>query len=76
MNQTVERLKAEAQALTAPERADLVFHLLQSLDQGEDTDAEAAWDAELARRAAEIESGQAVGIPADQVFADIRKKYQ
>lgn len=74
MNQTVERLKAEAQALTAPERADLAFHLLRLLDQGEDTDAEAAWDAELARRAAEIESGQAVGIPAAQVFAEIQKK--
>src|SRR5205823_5487618 len=76
MTEAVERLKTEARSLTSRERADLAHFLLQSLDQGEDADAEAAWDAELARRAAEIESGKVTGIPADQVFAEIRKKYQ
>ena len=37
--------------------------------------ADAAWDAELARRAEEIKSGKAIGIPAAQVFAELREKY-
>jgi putative addiction module component (TIGR02574 family) len=76
MTEAVERLKTEARSLTSLERADLAHFLLPSLDQGEDADAEAAWDAELARRAADLESDQAQGIPADQVFAEIRKKHQ
>jgi hypothetical protein len=43
-------------------------------DQGADEDAEAAWDAELATRADEIRKGKAAGIPAERVFADLRKK--
>jgi hypothetical protein len=37
--------------------------------------AEAAWDAELQRRAAEIEEAQVIGKPAAQVFAELREKY-
>jgi putative addiction module component (TIGR02574 family) len=75
MTEAVERLKAELGVLSKQERAELVHFLIRSLDQGEDADAEAAWDMELARRAAEIESGQVVGKPAAQVFAEIREKY-
>jgi putative addiction module component (TIGR02574 family) len=66
----VERLKLELQRLSDKERAELAHFLLRSLDEGEYTDAADAWDAELARRAAEIESGKVVGKPAAQVFAD------
>ena len=71
----VERLKLELQRLSDKERAELAHFLLRSLDEGEDTDAADAWDAELARRAAEIESGKVVGKPAAQVFAELREKY-
>jgi len=62
-------------ALTHQERAELAHLLILSLDQEEDADAEAAWDAELARRGVEIKSGSAVGRPADQVFAELRERY-
>lgn len=72
----MEKLKAELAGLTEPERAELAQFLLDSLDDAPvDSDEEAAWDAELARRADEIQRGTAVGKPADQVFAELREKY-
>ena len=75
MTDIAERLKPELAGLSAQDRAALASFLIRSLDEAEDADAEAAWDAELARRAEDIKSGKAIGIPADQVFADLRKKY-
>jgi putative addiction module component (TIGR02574 family) len=74
----IERLKAELAELTERERADLAPFLLESLDEAgadTDTDVEAAWDAELARRADEIQRGAAEGKPAKQVFSELREKY-
>ena len=51
-----------------PSAAELAHYLLQTLDGGADEDAEAAWDAELARRAEEIVNGTAVGEPAKEVM--------
>lgn len=75
MTEAVERLKAELGTLTSEERADIAHFLIHTLEQEEDGDVEAAWDAELARRAAEIEEGRVTGKPAEQVFAELRKKY-
>jgi putative addiction module component (TIGR02574 family) len=78
MANAIEELKAELAGLTEEERAELAHFLLNSLDgAGDDAnaDVEAAWDAELARRADEIQWGAAVGKPADQVFAELREKY-
>jgi len=54
MSETAEQLKAALAQLPASERAALAHYLIHSLDDGADHDAEAAWDAELARRMAEI----------------------
>ena len=75
MTETAERFKPELAQLSAQDRAALAQFLIRSLDEGEDADAEAAWDVELARRVEEIKSGKAIGIPADKVFADLREKY-
>jgi putative addiction module component (TIGR02574 family) len=75
MSETAEQLKATLAQLPAGDRAALAYYLIHSLDEGADPDAEAAWDAELARRLAEIRSGQAVGEPAERVFAELRAKY-
>jgi hypothetical protein len=48
---------------------------METKQPGHDDDSEAAWDAELERRAAEIKSGQAIGEPASKVFAELRDKY-
>jgi putative addiction module component (TIGR02574 family) len=75
MSQSTEQLKAELSRLTPDERAELAQFLIHTLDQGEDADAETAWDEELARRAEEIVNGKVEGIPADQVFRELREKY-
>jgi putative addiction module component (TIGR02574 family) len=73
---TVEALKPRLAELSVQDRAELVDFLIRSLDEGVDEDAEAAWDAELDRRMAEISSGQAVGEPAAKVFVELREKYR
>jgi putative addiction module component (TIGR02574 family) len=74
MPEVVERLKSQMAGLPANERAELALFLIRSLDAEEDVDAEAAWKVELDRRFAEIHSGDVKGIPADEVFAELRKK--
>jgi putative addiction module component (TIGR02574 family) len=75
MSEIAEKLKATLSQLPIEDRAALAHFLIQSLDEEEDSEAEAAWDAELERRFAEIESGQAVGEPVEQVMARLRAKY-
>jgi putative addiction module component (TIGR02574 family) len=48
-----------ALALPANERAWLASELIASLDESSDSDVEAAWAAEIERRIAEVESGEA-----------------
>jgi putative addiction module component (TIGR02574 family) len=75
MSATAEKLRAELATLSGTDRAELAHFLILSLDEGSDADAEAAWDAELARRAEEIKSGRATGEPAEKVFSELRAKY-
>ncbi len=74
MTEAAERIKGELLALSPEDREELICFLLKE-EQPIDPEVEAAWNAELARRAAEIEGGKVVGTPADQVFAELRKKY-
>jgi putative addiction module component (TIGR02574 family) len=74
--ETIERLKEELLALPVEQRAELAHFLVGSLDSEGDSEVQTAWEQELERRAAEIESGNAIGKPAEQVFADLRRKYQ
>jgi putative addiction module component (TIGR02574 family) len=76
VTETAERLKTQLSQLSAQERAELASFLISSLDEDtDDADAEAAWDAELARRTEEIRSGKAAGEQADKVLAELRKTY-
>jgi putative addiction module component (TIGR02574 family) len=68
-------MRTELATLTEAERADLARFLIQSLDSGSDKDAEAAWDAELERRAGEIKNGSESGESADKVFSELRAKH-
>jgi putative addiction module component (TIGR02574 family) len=72
MSETVAQIVAQLGGLSRQERAALARAVLLSLEP-EDPDVEEAWDKELARRAARIRSGEASGIPAEQVFADWRR---
>jgi putative addiction module component (TIGR02574 family) len=75
MTQAAEKLKEVLVTLPVDDRAELAHFLLRSLDEEADPDVEAAWDAELTRRDAEIRSGQAELRPADEVFARLREKH-
>jgi hypothetical protein len=57
----------------SPQRLDI--HDVQIWSDGGITFRMDDLDAVLAKRAAEIMSGKAVGKPADQVFAELRDKY-
>ncbi len=72
MSETVTRILAQLDHLSQQERAELAHAVLRSLEP-EDADAEAAWEEELARRVARLQSGQAIEIPAEQVFANWRR---
>jgi putative addiction module component (TIGR02574 family) len=75
MSEIAEQLKTTLAQLPVDDRAALAHFLVQTLDEEEDSDSQAAWDAELERRFTEIESGHAEGEPAEQVLARLREKY-
>ncbi|MCI0640766.1 MAG: addiction module protein [Gemmataceae bacterium] len=76
MSQDAERIKGQLALLSSRDRAALAHYLIHSLDSEDDgEEVAAAWEAELERRWAGIENGKTVGIPAEQVAADLRKKY-
>ena len=69
---SAEQVEADALQLPAPQRARLVERLIASLD--EDADHEQAWVDEVQRRLAELQSGQAQGIPAADILAEARAR--
>jgi len=60
-------------ALPSPDRARLAELLLASLEE-RDTDVEARWEAEIARRSTELTTGRVAGIPAADVFAEVESR--
>ena len=61
-NDSVELLR-EALKLPPEARAALAGSLIDSLDQEVDEGAEAAWEAEIERRLAELDSGSVKPVP-------------
>ena len=55
----LEKVRSEALNLSESERAELAQDLVASLDGPPEPDVEKAWDAEILRRLAEIDSGTA-----------------
>ena len=58
MTQAAQAVLADALRLDPEVRAEIAAELLASLDGPEDPGAEAAWEAEVQRRIAAIESGE------------------
>jgi len=67
MSRTFTEVWREASELSEEERASLAGLLIESLEGEPDPDVEAAWDAEIQRRVAEIEAGTAKTIPWEEV---------
>jgi putative addiction module component (TIGR02574 family) len=74
MTRDVRQMKTQLKQLSQPERAELAYFLLESLGPSE-SGATVAWEEELDRRVAEIQTGKATGRPAEDVFAELRKAY-
>lgn len=72
MTQILEKLETEALQLSPKERGELIHRLIVSLESESDDTPEIiakAWDEEIARRVADMDSGKTVWIPAEEVFA-------
>lgn len=68
--QTLELLQ-RALSLSDEERASLAYSLLDSLDTPADENVEAAWNREIARRIADLDSGKSKTVPREEVRAQI-----
>ena len=74
MSDTLAELKQKASQLTEAERADLALSLIESLDGPADPGVEEAWRVEIERRIGQVERGEVQLIPADEVFAKLRRR--
>jgi len=73
MNARVDQLLHEAMSLPETERVALADALYASLDglPEDQSEVEAAWDSEIARRVDEIRAGKAKLIPLDEVRSNL-----
>ena len=80
MTSRAQDILRDALALPVDERADVAAELLASLDAGteEPAEVEAAWAAEIEKRARRVMSGESEGIPWEEVRAraeaELRKR--
>lgn len=72
MTTLVEELSQRALELPPEERVRLAEKILATVHEV-DAEVEAAWDQEIQRRLAEIDNGTAKLIPAEDVFAEVRR---
>ena len=76
MNKRVEHLVEEVRKLSLVERDELLMRLhldLEGVSSDESQDAiEAAWAEEVKRRMEKAERGETVGVPHEQVMAELR----
>jgi putative addiction module component (TIGR02574 family) len=70
MSSTLEKITAEAMKLSPTERADLADLLWTSTASAAEVDA--AWEAEIQRRIADLEAHRTEAVPAEGVLAEVR----
>ena len=71
MSRDAPDLLKEALKLPRKARAALASSLIDSLDDVEDEDAEAAWQKEIARRLEELDAGKTKSVPWSEVRRQI-----
>ncbi len=71
---TLDKVRSEALNLSETERAELAHDLVASLDGPADPDAASAWDAEILRRLAQIDSGTAELIDREEFRRRVRER--
>ena len=70
----LDKLRAEALALSNNERAALAYDLVKSLDEPADAAAASEWDSEILRRLHAIDSGTAKLIDRDELSRKFRER--
>lgn len=70
----LERLRSELLTLSESERAELAHELVKSLDAPADEGVEEAWNQEIVRRIAQIDSGQAMLLDREEFRKRIRDR--
>jgi putative addiction module component (TIGR02574 family) len=73
MPATLDVVAKDALVLPVEQRLALARQLLDSVELEPAPGAEAAWEAEIARRIARFRAGESKSIPADEVFARLRQ---
>lgn len=73
MNRPMQNIEAELLRLPTQRRARLAQVLIGSLDR--EGEIEEAWIAEAGKRYRAYKTGKLKGIPADQVFKEIRQHF-
>ena len=73
MPDLVAELSERAKVLPPEDRARLAEELLASLEESPSPEVDAAWDAEIQSRIAEVEAGTVTLSPAGQVFSRVRQ---
>ena len=68
----IETLEQTALHLSLQQRAELAHKLLLSLEEQDEDEIAEAWNAEAIRRAAELDSGQADTVSAEEVSRAVR----
>ena len=74
MASKLKEIEENALQLPPHDRAALAEHLIHSLDEVEDPEAERLWIEEAERRYKEYKEGKIKGIPAASVFKEARSK--
>ena len=76
MSQSLPEIEKNALQLSAEDRARLAVRLLSSLEDTTESpeEIEKLWIAEAERRFQELRDGVVQGIPAHDVFAELRNK--
>lgn len=69
----VEALQAEADKLSPSDRARLLEHLVERLEQ--DPEVEAAWDEVAARRQEGLAAARETAVPADEAMARLQARF-
>jgi putative addiction module component (TIGR02574 family) len=74
MSVAIEKVLNEALSLPAEARISLIEKLLESLNTPTQAEVDRLWAEEAERRVSQIDKGEVELIPAEEVFARIRKK--
>lgn len=74
MAKSARKVFEEAMRLDPKERATLMRLLVDNLDAESEEGAEAAWQAEIERRIAELDSGQVQAVPWEELRARLYQR--